>query len=87
MSWFTDRDEDRPLADGFYFTVSYSGFSGIELVEELLYYGISAIALSTTGSERQEGIRACVSQTGPDLFGLLGQRLKRFDQDHRKGKK
>jgi hypothetical protein len=47
-----DRDEDAPLADGFYFTISYPGFSGSALLEELLYYGISAIALDITGSER-----------------------------------
>jgi len=47
-----DLDEDEPLADGFYFTVAYPGFSGVELVEELLYYGISGISLATTGSKR-----------------------------------
>jgi len=34
-----DLDEDEPLADGFYFTVAYPGFTGEALVEELLYYG------------------------------------------------
>ena len=80
-----DRDEDQPLADGFYFTVAYPGFSGVELVEELLYYGISAISLETTGSSRTEGIRACVSLTGKDRFGELEERLSRFDADHKAG--
>jgi aspartate/methionine/tyrosine aminotransferase len=80
-----DRDEDQPLADGFYFTVSYPGFTGVELVEELLYYGISAISLETTGSRRTEGIRACVSLTGKDRIGELEKRLKRFDTDHKLG--
>lgn len=80
-----DRDEDQPLADGFYFTVAYPGFTGVELVEELLYYGISAISLETTGSSRSEGIRACVSLTGKERFGELEERLRRFDSDHRKG--
>lgn len=80
-----DMDEDQPLADGFYFTVAYPGFSGVELVEELLYYGISAISLETTGSSRTEGIRACVSQTGKDRYGELEERLRRFDADHRQG--
>ncbi len=39
-----DMDDDEPIADGFYFTLSYPGFSGVELVEELLFYGISAIS-------------------------------------------
>lgn len=80
-----DMDEDQPLADGFYFTVSYPGFSGVELVEELLYYGISAISLTTTGSSRTEGIRACVSLTGSDRFDELQTRLRRFDVDHKSG--
>ena len=80
-----DMDEDQPLADGFYFTVAYPGFSGVQLVEELLYYGISAISLETTGSSRTEGIRACVSLTGRDRFQELEERLKRFDADHRNG--
>lgn len=80
-----DRDLDAPLADGFYFTVSYPGFSGVELVEELLYYGISAISLTTTGSDRHEGIRACVSLTDASRFDLLSTRLKRFHADHRAG--
>lgn len=79
-----DRDGDAPLADGFYFTVAYSGFSGVELVEELLYYGISAISLATTGSSRSEGIRACVSMTGPDRFESLERRLSRFHRDHQR---
>ena len=80
-----DMDEDQPLADGFYFTVAYPGYSGVQLVEALLYYGISAISLETTGSTRTEGIRACVSLTGKDRFGELEARLKRFDADYRKG--
>jgi len=53
-----DMDVDKPLADGFYFTFSYPGFTGSELLEELLYYGISAISLEITGSDRIEGVRA-----------------------------
>ena len=30
-----DKDEDQPLSDGFYFTISYPGFSGEELLAEL----------------------------------------------------
>ena len=77
-----DTDVDKPLADGFYFTFSYPGFTGAELLEELLYYGISAISLEITGSDRIEGVRACVSQTGSDRYSDLEYRLKRFHQDH-----
>jgi aspartate/methionine/tyrosine aminotransferase len=77
-----DKDEDQPIADGFYFTFSYSGFTGGELLREMLYYGISAIALSITGSERVEGIRACVSLVKRDQFPDLEYRLKRFHEDH-----
>ncbi len=77
-----DRDEDAPLADGFYFTIAYPGFSGSELLEELLYYGISAIALDITGSEHSEGLRACVSQTQPSQFADLEVRLKAFQDNH-----
>ena len=77
-----DKDEDLPIADGFYFTLAYPGFIGNELLKEMLYYGISAIALSITGSERLEGIRACVSLIGRDQFPDLEYRLKRFHEDH-----
>jgi aspartate/methionine/tyrosine aminotransferase len=77
-----DLDEDEPLADGFYFTVAYPGFSGEELVEELLYYGISGISLATTGSTRLEGIRACVSLTGRERFPELEKRLVQFNNNH-----
>lgn len=77
-----DRDLDVPVADGFYFTISYPGFSGALLLEELLLYGISAITLDITGSARTEGLRACVSQINPELFPLLEERLKHFNSDH-----
>jgi hypothetical protein len=77
-----DRDLDEPVADGFYFTISYPGMSGRELLEELLYYGISAISLDITGSERHEGLRACVSLVSRSQFGDLEQRLKKFYSDH-----
>jgi aspartate/methionine/tyrosine aminotransferase len=77
-----DRDLDEPLADGFYFTISYPGMSGTELLGELLYYGISAITLDITGSDRHEGLRACVSLVSRDQFKDLEYRLKRFSEDH-----
>jgi len=77
-----DKDEDEPIADGFYFTFSYPGYKGEELLNELLYYGISAISLAITGSERLEGIRACVSLVRRDQFKDLEFRLKKFNDDH-----
>ncbi len=78
-----DKDENEPIADGFYFTFSYPGFSGVELLNELIYYGISAISLAITGSERLEGIRACVSLVKREQFPDLEYRLKKFHEDHK----
>ena len=77
-----DMDLDEPIADGFYFTLSYPGFDGSQLVEELLYYGISAISLGLTGSSRTEGLRACVSLVKRDQFDMLEARLKWFSENH-----
>lgn len=77
-----DLDENEPIADGFYFTVSYPGLTGDQLLERLLYYGISAISLLITGSERSEGIRACVSLIRREQFPVLEQRLKKFNEHH-----
>ena len=77
-----DKDEDEPIADGFYFTFSYPGMSGEELLNELIYYGISAISLAITGSERLEGIRACVSLVKREQFPVLEHRLRKFHKDH-----
>jgi len=81
-----DHDLDEPLADGFYFTISYPGMTGNELIEKLLRYGISAISLDATGSERQEGLRACVSLIPQNQFADLEFRLKRFSEDNRVNK-
>ena len=77
-----DKDEDEPIADGFYFTFAYPGYSGEQLLNELIYYGISAISLAITGSERLEGIRACVSLVKREQFPDLEYRLKKFHEDH-----
>lgn len=77
-----DKDIDQPIADGFYFTIAYPGFSGEALLEELIYYGISAIALSITGSEHAEGLRACVSLVPRTQFPEMESRLKRFHIGH-----
>ena len=76
-----DHDLDEPIADGFYFTIAYPGMTGGELMEELIYYGVSAISLSTTGSN-QEGLRACTSFIKPHQYALLEERLKLFKENH-----
>lgn len=76
-----DNDEGRELADGFYFTISYPGMTGEELLSNLLRYGISAITLDTTGSSRKEGLRICVSHTGLDRMDELKKRLEAFAMD------
>jgi len=75
-----ENDLGQPIADGFYFTLAYPGMTGHELVANLLYYGISAIALDNTGSN-QEGIRACVSFVKREQFGDLEERLKLFHEN------
>lgn len=79
-----DTDIDKPIADGFYFTISYPGMSGGELLQELLEYGISAITLEITGSEKHEGLRACTSQIGDKQIQLLAERLQIFNTNHKK---
>ncbi len=77
-----DQDLGDPIADGFYFTISYPGFDGPELIEELMFYGVSAISLAITGSTRSEGLRACVSQVQRSQFADLEFRLKKFYEHH-----
>ena len=77
-----DTDLEDPVADGFYFTVGYPGLTGGELITKMLYYGISAISLEITGSDRSEGLRACVSQVPRKQFEELEKRLKLFRIDH-----
>jgi aspartate/methionine/tyrosine aminotransferase len=73
-----EKDGDEPIADGFYFTIGYPGMTGSVLLNNLLYYGISAISLKNTGSEK-EGLRACVSHVKREQFDELGKRLELFN--------
>ena len=77
-----DKDEEKPLADGFYFTICYPGLTGEELLKEFLYYGVSAISLAITGSERTEGLRACTSLIKIEQMPVLEERLRRFKMNH-----
>jgi aspartate/methionine/tyrosine aminotransferase len=77
-----EKDGDEPIADGFYFTIGYPGMTGGELLGNLLHYGISAITLKNTGSEK-EGLRACVSHVKREQFDELEKRLKLFNENFR----
>ena len=76
-----DRDVSQPVGNGFFFTIGYDGLSGGELLRELLYYGVSCISLSTTGS-LQNGVRGCTSRMQDDLYPVLEERMKAFREDH-----
>ena len=76
-----DEDMGEPIGDGFYFTFCYPGYTGVDLLNELIRYGISAISLDITGSTRQ-GIRACVALVLRDQFPDLEARLVQFHKDH-----
>lgn len=77
-----DRDVDQQVGDGFFFTIGYHGLTSGELMRELIYYGISSITLTTTGSHR-EGIRACCSRmNSEDQFEMLDERLRAFKANH-----
>lgn len=75
------RDIHEDIADGFFFSLSYPGMSGSELVKELIHYGVSSINLDTTGS-LQQGVRACTSRMRDELYEVLADRMKQFKQDH-----
>jgi len=76
-----DKDLDVSVADGFYFTIGYSGMTGGELAYELMYYGVSAISLVTTGSE-QEGLRVCTSFINDNQYDQLEERMSIFEENN-----
>ena len=76
-----DKDLDEPIADGFYFTIGYPGMTSGELAHELMYYGVSAICLITTGSH-QEGLRVCTSFIEDHQYALLDERMAIFQENN-----
>lgn len=76
-----DKDLDEDIADGFYFTIGYPGMTGGQLANELMYYGVSAICLSTTGS-RQEGLRVCTSFIEDRQLEELDRRMAMFNKNN-----
>lgn len=78
-----DTDVTQAVGDGFFFTIGYGDMTGGELLLELLYYGVSSISLSVTGSG-QKGVRACTSRMSDELYPVLEERMKAFREDHPK---
>lgn len=75
------KDVNEEIGDGFFFSLSYPGMSGSELVRELICYGVSSINLDTTGS-LQQGVRACTSRMREELYPVLEERMRQFKEDH-----
>ena len=76
-----DKDADgRDVGDGFFFTFGYRDWTGKKLVNKLIYYGVSAISLESTGAQR-EGMRGCASAIREDQFEQLEERLRKFNED------
>ncbi len=76
-----DKDLDQPVADGFYFTIGYKGMTSGQLAQELMYYGVSAICLITTGSH-QEGLRVCTSFIEDHQYAQLDERMAMFQANN-----
>ena len=76
-----DKDLDKKIANGFYFTIGYRGMTSGELAHELMYYGVSAISLITTGSH-QEGLRVCTSFIEDHQYQQLDERMAVFAENH-----
>lgn len=74
-------DVTEQIGDGFFFSLSYPGMTGSELVTELIHYGVSSINLDTTGS-LQQGVRACTSRMRNELYTVLEERMQQFHTDH-----
>lgn len=77
-----DRDVTREVGDGFFYTLGYGDMTGEQLLLELMYYGVSSISLSTTGSTRN-GVRACTSRMRNELYPVLEERMAEFEKDHK----
>ncbi len=77
-----DKDADgRDVGNGFFFTFGYKDWTGEQMLNKLIYYGVSAIALAPTGAKR-EGMRGCASAIREDQYEELDKRLKKFNEDY-----
>ena len=73
-------EHQRAVGDGFFFTFTYRDWTGEELLNKLIYYGVSAISLASTDAKR-EGMRGCASAMREDQMAALEERLAKFDED------
>ena len=77
-----EKDMDEIVGDGFYLTMSYPGYDGTNLMLELMKYGISTITLKSTGSNRHEGLRVCISFVDEKDMPVLEERLSKFMENN-----
>ena len=74
------RDNDRPIGDGFFFTVGYGDMNNQEIITNLMRCGVASISLRTAYSE-QDGVRVCVSALSQkEQFDILDKRLQMFNE-------
>ncbi|MBD5196912.1 MAG: pyridoxal phosphate-dependent aminotransferase [Bacteroidales bacterium] len=79
-----DKDGDKDISDGFFFTVGYKDMTADELQRELLRNGVATISLHSTGSSRH-GVRVCVSMIKTDQdFETLDKYLTEFATHNKK---
>ncbi len=79
-----DKDADnKEVGNGFFFTFGYKDWTGEQLINKLIYYGVSAITLAPTGAAR-EGLRGCASAIREDQYAELDKRLTLFNKDYGK---
>ena len=78
-----EKDMDETVGNGFYLTMSYPNYEGTDLMIELMKYGISTITLKSTGSNRHEGLRVCISFVSENDMPLLEEKLKKFMENNK----
>ena len=78
-----EKDMDETVGNGFYLTMSYPNYEGTDLMIELMKYGISTITLKSTGSNRHEGLRVCISFVSEKDMPLLEEKLKKFMENNK----
>ncbi|MBN1117322.1 MAG: pyridoxal phosphate-dependent aminotransferase [Bacteroidales bacterium] len=74
-----DKDGDEDLADGFYFTVTYSGLDSEELSRRFFRSGLGTVSLKIMGSREKPGVRISTSKIDKNQFNLLNERLIIFN--------
>ena len=71
-------DEASRDANGFYVCFGYPGLSGQQLLRRLLIYGVTVLPLALFGSERSDGVRACVGRLDERAMAMLAKRITGF---------